>query len=77
MSTMLRCKGAACLCATNEEDDVSVEVDAELNAVDDFLSSPARNPEVSDQSHNGHREKPERDQIGDNDVQETQKREQR
>lgn len=52
-----------CVCArgTNEEDDVSVEVDAELNAIDDLLPGPAWNPKVGDQSHNGHCEKPEED----------------
>lgn len=49
------------MCGTNEEDDVSVEVDAKLNAVDNFLSSPTRNPKVGDQSHNRHCEKPEGD----------------
>lgn len=46
---------------THEEDDVSVEVDAELDAVDDLLAGPAWNPEVGDQSHDGHGEKPEGD----------------
>lgn len=51
-----------CACGTNEEDDVSVEVDAELNAVNDFLSSPTRNPKVGDQSHDRHRKEPEGDE---------------
>lgn len=50
-----------CVCVTNKEDDVSVEVDAELNSVDDLLPGPTRNPKVGDQSHNWHCEKPEED----------------
>lgn len=43
-------QGSACvaLCGTNEEDDVSVEVDAELNAVDNLLTSPAGDAKVGD-----------------------------
>lgn len=37
---------------------MSVELDAELDAVHNLLPSPARNPEVGDQSHDGHGEKP-------------------
>lgn len=37
---------------------MSVEVDAELDAVHNLLPSPARNAEVGDQSHHGHGEKP-------------------
>ena len=55
----------ACMCGTNEEDDVGVEVDAELNAVDDLLPGPTRNPEVGDQSHDRHCEKPEEDKRVD------------
>lgn len=43
---------------TDQEDDVSVEVDAELNAVYDLLPGPAWDPEVGDQSHDGNGEKP-------------------
>lgn len=46
---------------TDQEDDVSVEVDAELDAVDDLLPGPAWDPEVGDQSHDGHGEKPAED----------------
>lgn len=46
---------------THKEDDVSVEVDAELDAVDDLLAGPAWNPEVGDQGHDRHSEKPEGD----------------
>lgn len=52
---------SVCVCGTNEEDDVGVEVDAELNAVDDLLPGPTRNPEVGNQSHDRHCEKPEED----------------
>lgn len=56
------CRSARmCVCGTNQEDDVSVEVYAKLNAVDDFLSSPTRNPKVGNQSHNRHSEEPEGD----------------
>lgn len=65
---MYKCKGPhesvrVCVCVTNKEDDVSVEVDAELNAVDDLLPGPTRNPKVGDQSHNGHCEKPAERQV--------------
>lgn len=50
-----------CVHSTNKEDDVSVEVDAELNAVDDLLPSPTRNAEVGDQGHNWYCEEPEED----------------
>ena len=64
MGAMWQCKRlCARVCGTNEEDDVSVEVDAELDAVDDLLPGPARNPKVGDQSHHRHREKPERRQA--------------
>lgn len=46
---------------TDQEDDVSVEVDAELDAVDDLLPGPAWDPEVGNQSHDGHGEKPAED----------------
>lgn len=54
-----------CACGTNKEDNVSIEVDAELNAIDDLLPGPARNPKVGDQSHNRHCEKPEEDKCVD------------
>ena len=47
------------MCGTNKEDDVSVEVDAELNAVHNLLPSPTRNAKVGNQSHDGHCKKPE------------------
>lgn len=52
---------SACECAidTNKKDDVSVEMDPELNAVDDLLPSPTRNPKVGNQSHNRDSKKPE------------------
>lgn len=46
---------------THKKDDVSVEVDAELDAVDDLLAGPAWNPEVGNQGHDRHGEKPEGD----------------
>lgn len=46
---------------TDQEDDVSVEVNAKLDAVYDLLPSPAWNPEVGDQSHDGNSEKPAED----------------
>lgn len=50
---------SASVLVTNEEDDVSVEMDAQLNAVDDLLPGPARNQEVGNQSHHRHGKKPE------------------
>lgn len=40
---------------------MGVEVDAELDAVYDLLPGPAWDPEVGDQSHDGHGEKPAED----------------
>lgn len=52
---------SVCVRGTDQEDDVSVEVDAELDAVDDLLPGPTRNPEVGDQGHDWHCEKPGED----------------
>lgn len=52
---------AASLRSTDQEDDVSVEVDAELDAVYDLLPGPAWDPEVGDQSHDGDGEEPAED----------------
>ncbi len=52
-----------CVCGTNKEDDVRIEVDAQLDAVDDLLSSPTRNPKVGNESHYRHREKPGKDKL--------------
>lgn len=46
---------------TDQEDDVSVEVDAELDAVYNLLPGPAWDPEVGDQSHDGNGEEPAED----------------
>lgn len=50
---------SVCVHGTNKEDEVSVEVDAELNAIDDLLPGPTRNAKVGDQSHNWHCKEPE------------------
>lgn len=48
------------LCHTNKENNVSVEVDAKLNAIYDFLPSPARNSVVGDEGHDGNSKKPDK-----------------
>lgn len=56
--TLEQCDPAQAGGDTDQEDDVSVEVDAELDAVHYLLPGPAWDPEVGDQSHDGHGEKP-------------------
>lgn len=65
---------------TNEEYDVSIEVDSQLDAVDNLLPCPARDAKVSYQSHDGHREKPargreERELMRERDYLERERRE--